>query len=262
MKSLASEFSDAMRQLDAGGAEFVPQLVNLLLQQARANRASDIHLVPDEHRMLMQWRIDGVLHSVAGFDGELTPRLVARLKVMAGLLTYRTDVPQEGRISTCAETGVDMPAGEVRVTTFPTLFGEKAAVRLFADSDHFQQLGDLGLPDDVETSLRAMLQQTSGVILLTGPSGSGKTTTVYASLREIVREFGESKGLMSLEDPIEVVVPGVTQSQVQPNAGFDLSVGLKSMMRQDPDVIMVGEIRDPETAESAFQAEDGIRDSP
>lgn len=253
-ESLAAEFSQAMHQLDAGSQDFVPQLVNLLLEQARRQRASDVHLVPDEHRLLMQWRIDGVLHSIAGFDAELSPRLIARLKVMAGLLTYRTDLPQEGRISTCAEIGVDKAAGEVRVTTFPTLFGEKAAVRLFADSQTYQQLPDLGLPADVEESLRAMLQQTSGVILLTGPSGSGKTTTVYACLRELVRQFGEAKGLMSLEDPIEVVVPGVTQSQVQPNVGFDLSTGLKSMMRQDPDVIMVGEIRDPATAESAFQA--------
>ncbi|MCP4175347.1 MAG: Flp pilus assembly complex ATPase component, partial [Fuerstiella sp.] len=95
---------------------------------------------------------------------------------------------------------------------------------------------------------------TSGLILLTGPSGSGKTTTVYACLRELVRQFGESRGLMSLEDPIEVIVPGVTQSQVRPEVGFDLATGLRSMMRQDPDVIMVGEIRDPVTAESAFQA--------
>lgn len=253
-ESLAVQFSGAMKTLDNSGAEYVPALVNLILQQARASRASDVHLVPAERNMLMQWRIDGVLHSVAAFDGELTPRLIARLKVMAGLLTYRTDVPQEGRISACADIGVDKAAGEVRVTTFPTLFGEKAAIRLFADSQHFQRLSDLGLPSDVEQSLRLLLQQTSGVILLTGPSGSGKTTTVYACLRELVEQYGESRGLMSLEDPIEVVVPGVTQSQVQPNVGFDLSVGLKSMMRQDPDVIMVGEIRDPSTAESAFQA--------
>lgn len=253
-ESLAVQFSASMKSLDDNAAEYVPALVNLALQQARISRASDIHLVPAEQHMLMQWRIDGVLHSVAAFDAELSPRLIARLKVMAGLLTYRTDVPQEGRLSVCEDIGVTMAAGEVRVTTFPTLFGEKAAIRLFADSKHFQRLTDLDLPPDVEASLRSLLQQTSGVILLTGPSGSGKTTTVYACLRELVEQFGESKGLMSLEDPIEVVVPGVTQSQVQPNVGFDLSVGLKSMMRQDPDVIMVGEIRDPATAESAFQA--------
>ncbi|MEZ6132214.1 MAG: GspE/PulE family protein [Planctomycetaceae bacterium] len=234
--------------LQPASADYVPDVVNLLLKAARQFRASDIHLVPTEHSLRMQWRIDGVLHSVAAFDGDLKSRMVARLKVMAGLLTYRTDVPQEGRISTA---GID---GEVRVTTFPTLFGEKAAIRLFAESGQFQLLQELNLPSDVEQLLSRFLRQTSGVILLTGPSGSGKTTTVYACLRELVRMFGDARGLMSLEDPIEVVVPGVTQSQVRPNVGFDLATGLKSMMRQDPDVIMVGEIRDPETAESAFQA--------
>ncbi|MCP4170967.1 MAG: type II/IV secretion system protein [Fuerstiella sp.] len=249
--SLAEEFSDAMRSLRDSDAEYVPLLVDLLLQKARDFRASDVHLVPQQVGLKMQLRIDGVLHHVASFDGDVCPRIVARLKVLAGLLTYRTDVPQEGRISSSDAEG---PCGEIRVTTFPTLFGEKAAVRLFAGSDHYQRLNQLGLPEDVEGAMGSLLQSTSGVILLTGPSGSGKTTTVYACLRELVRLHGDGKGLMSLEDPIEVVVSGVTQSQVRPHVGFDLATGIKSMMRQDPDVIMIGEIRDPETAECAFQA--------
>lgn len=265
---LAANFTQALQSLNPGSPEYVPQTVDLLLNKAREHRASDIHLIPSADQLCMQWRIDGVLHSVAAFEGDLKTRIVARLKVIAGLLTYRTDVPQEGRISsdrmlpesssTAALSAIapvgTTPGGEVRVTTFPTLFGEKAAVRLFADSQQYQLLHDLSLPADVEHTLRQMLQQTSGVILLTGPSGSGKTTTVYACLRELMQLFGESRGLMSLEDPIEVVVPGVTQSQIRPSVGFDLASGLKSMMRQDPDVMMVGEIRDPETAESAFQA--------
>ncbi|MCA9083804.1 MAG: Flp pilus assembly complex ATPase component TadA [Planctomycetaceae bacterium] len=263
----------------------------------------------------MRWRIDGVLQTVAAFEGDLKQRIIARLKVISGLLTYRTDVPQEGRVSVTgtsighASAGVDsnaqssgktslslaalrrlraprgepstassqmtsttvpgttvsgttadevtspeVVAGEVRVTTFPTLFGEKAAIRLFADHSRFLQVDDLGLPDDIRERLQELLQQTSGVILLTGPSGSGKTTTVYACLREIVRTFGDQRGVMTLEDPIEVVVPGVTQSQVRHSVGFDLASGLKSMMRQDPDVIAVGEIRDAATAESVLQA--------
>lgn len=248
----ARQFSAALRELATRNDDYVPRVVDLILATARQFRASDIHLVPAEDRMLMQWRIDGVLHSVAAFEHDLSPRLVARLKVMAGLLTYRTDVPQEGRISAAAS--VDRHAGELRLTTFPTLFGEKAAIRLFADKGCFHRLNDLGLPTDVEQTLRRLLGTTAGVILLTGPSGSGKTTTVYACLRELVALFGRTKGLMSLEDPIEVVVDGVTQSQVHPSVGFDLATGLKSMMRQDPDVIMVGEIRDPATAECAFQA--------
>ena len=249
--SLSDSFSTSLRGLDSSDENYVPDLVAAILRDARQHRASDIHLVPTEERLLMQWRIDGVLHSIAAFDSDLSPRIVARFKVLAGLLTYRTDLPQEGRISAA---GSQSHEGEVRVTTFPTLFGEKAAVRLFADVDHFQMLNDLGLPDDVEAGLAHQLQSTSGVVLLTGPSGSGKTTTVYACMRELVRMHGSEKGLMSLEDPIEVVVPGVTQSQVRLNVGFDLATGLKSMMRQDPDVIMVGEIRDPATAECAFQA--------
>lgn len=248
---LSASFSDAIAQLDSQSDDYVPAVVDQLLTLARGHRASDIHLIPTSSHLLMQWRIDGVLYTVAGFDAELRPRIVARLKVLAGLLTYRTDMPQEGRIAESPERHFD---GELRVTTFPTLFGEKAAVRLFADNSKFQELQELRLPEDVEAVLRNCLPATSGVILLTGPSGSGKTTTVYACLRELVKQYGESRSLMTLEDPIEVVVPGVTQSQVRPGIGFDLSTGLRSMMRQDPDVIMVGEIRDPETAEAAFQA--------
>ena len=250
--SLVEQFSATLRDHKTNADNYVPLLVDLILKEARRHRASDVHLTPVEDRLVMQWRIDGVLHTVAGFDAELSPRVIARLKVMAGLLTYRTDVPQEGRVS--RSNSQHESEGEIRVTTFPTLYGEKAAVRLFGESDLFQRLSDLELPTDIETSLRSMLHATSGVVLLTGPSGSGKTTTVYACLREIVSMFGETKGVMTLEDPIEVIVSGTTQSQVRPHVGFDLATGLKSMMRQDPDVIMVGEIRDPETAESAFQA--------
>ena len=247
--SLPAVFSASIAEINAADENYVPNLVDRILSEGRRNRASDIHLVPQDDGLRMQWRIDGVLHTVAKFDSELAVRLIARLKVMAGLLSYRTDIPQEGRIS-----GVQSSSGEVRVTTFPTLFGEKAAVRLFADSTHLQRLEELGLPEDITDNLQDLLQATSGVILLTGPSGSGKTTTVYACLRELVAQNEASRGLMTLEDPIEVVVPGVTQSQVRPSVGFDLATGLKSMMRQDPDVIMIGEIRDPATAEAAFQA--------
>lgn len=248
---IAEQFSESIRQLDPSSDEYVPQLVGQIIEQARVHRASDIHLVPAEDRLTMQWRIDGVLHTIAAFGAEMSPRVIARLKVMSGLLTYRTDIPQEGRVAN--EAGRSS-LGEVRITTFPTLYGEKAAIRLFAATSQLQHLGDLGLPKDVEDSLRNNLHATSGVILLTGPSGSGKTTTGYACLREIVELFGDSKGVLTLEDPIEVVVDGITQSQVKPHVGFDLATGLKSMMRQDPDVILVGEIRDPETAECAFQA--------
>ncbi|MCA9033945.1 MAG: type II/IV secretion system protein [Planctomycetaceae bacterium] len=241
-------FTAAMANLPVQAEDYVPQVVSLLLKEARAARASDVHLVPGSGGMKMLWRLDGVLQAVAVFDAETGTRLVARLKVICGLLTYRTDLPQEGRVSR------EYSATEIRVTTFPTLYGEKAAIRLFAGSDDLKRLDQLGLPLSIEQSLRHQLLSTDGVILLTGPSGSGKTTTVYACLREILQASGDGRSVMTLEDPIEVAVDGTTQSQVRTSSGFDLMTGLRSLMRQDPDVIMVGEIRDPATAEAAFQA--------
>lgn len=241
-------FQKAMEALNPAADDFVPQVVSLILQTARSARASDIHLIPQPSVLLMQWRIDGVLQTVSAFDRELANRIVARLKVISGLLTYRTDLPQEGRVAR------EYSEDEVRVTTFPSMYGEKAAIRLFAASDQLQRISQLGLQNDVEDRLRRELHATAGVILLTGPSGSGKTTTAYACLRDILEASAGTRCLMTLEDPIEVAIDGVTQSQVRPTAGFDLTTGVRSLMRQDPDVILVGEIRDPATAEATFQA--------
>ena len=142
----------------------------------------------------------------------------------------------------------------MRVCTFPTLHGERTVVRLFGGTQRYQRLDDLGLPDDVLQPLRLLLSETSGAILVSGPAGSGKTTTVYACLREIAQQGGGARSLVSIEDPIEVAVDGVAQSQVNPPAGLDLASGLRFLMRQDPEVIMVGEIRDRATADTAFQA--------
>ena len=228
--------------------EYVPELVDSLLAAAREAGASDVHLVPAESEVQVSWRIDGVLQPVARLPGEIRTNVVARLKVLAELLTYRTDVPQEGRIRRSVG-GVEM-----RVSTFPTLYGEKAVVRLFGDTRRFRFVEDLGLPDDIRDELRRSLQETGGVILATGPAGSGKTTTVYACLRELAERSPVPRSLVSLEDPIESVIPGIAQSQVRPAAGFDYETGLKSLLRQDPEVILVGEIRDRVTAEIVFQA--------
>ena len=174
--------------------------------------------------------------------------VITRLKVLAELLTYKTDVPQEGRIR---QTPGDI---ETRVSTFPTLHGERAVVRLFAAAGRFLYPEDLGLPEPALVELRRLLAETSGAMLVTGPAGSGKTTTLYACLRHIVRESGGARSIVSLEDPIESSVPGVAQSQVNAAAGFDLATGLRSVMRQDPEVIIVGEIRDRATAEGAIAA--------
>ena len=255
----------------------VTSVVEAILASAREAGASDVHLVPQEAGLAMFFRLDGVLQPVAELPKETAANVIARLKVLAELLTYRTDVPQEGRVrsesNTISSGTGDLRSGgatgsgdprracdprrpqvEMRVSTFPTLFGEKAVVRLFVGSGEFRFLGELGLPRDVESALKRLLERRNGLLLITGPAGSGKTTTAYACLREIVQSSGATRSISSLEDPIEAVVPGVAQSQINPTAGFDYATGLKSLMRQDPEVIFVGEIRDRNTAETAFQA--------
>lgn len=246
--SLAERFRERIGKLRLDQPRSVVELVDALLLSAREAGASDVHLVPFDSGLEMSWRIDGVLQPIAVFPQSIKSNVVARLKVLAELLTYQTDMPQEGRIR---ETGGDV---EMRVSTFPTLHGEKAVVRLFAGSGRYDRLDGLGLPDDVCASLKHMLEENGGIVLVTGPAGSGKTTTIYACLRELVNNYPSEKSLVSLEDPIESALPGVAQSQIQPATGFDYATGLRSLMRQDPEVILVGEIRDRETAETVFQA--------
>ncbi|MBL8848235.1 MAG: Flp pilus assembly complex ATPase component TadA, partial [Planctomycetaceae bacterium] len=174
--------------------------------------------------------------------------IIGRLKVLADLLTYRTDVPQEGRIRTGDERV------EMRVSTFPTIHGEKAVVRLFVGSGQFRHLDNLGLPGDVHANLTRLLTLTTGAVLVAGPAGSGKTTTLYAALRHVLQHSPTPRSIVTLEDPVEAVVAGVTQSQVSSSGGLGYANGLRSLMRQDPEVIMVGEIRDQETAGTVFQA--------
>src|SRR5918997_3318745 len=233
---------------DPGSPRFSVDVVELILAEARAAGASDVHLQPTAEGLSMRWRIDGVLHEAGLIPREVAPNVVARLKVLAELLTYRTDVPQEGRIR--GEAG-DL---EMSLSTFPTIHGEKAVVRLFAASGRLTRLNDLGLTAEILQVLRRLLGATSGAVLFSGPAGSGKTTTLYACLRELVAATEGRRSLATLEDPVEVAVAGVAQSQVNLSAGFDLETGLRSLLRQDPEVIAIGEIRDRATAEVAFQA--------
>jgi type II secretory ATPase GspE/PulE/Tfp pilus assembly ATPase PilB-like protein len=246
--SLTDPLRAEFAALDPAHPQFATQLVDKLLAAGRAAEASDLHLQPTGEGLDVRWRIDGVLEHVALLPQRVAPNVVARLKVLADLLTYRTDMPQEGRIRG-GESGV-----EIRVSTLPTLYGEKAVVRLFADRGRFAGLDSLGFDASLLAALRRLLAETSGAILVTGPAGSGKTTTLYACLREIAARSGGGRSLASLEDPIEAAAPGVAQSQVNPAVGFDLAAGLRFLLRQDPEVIMVGEIRDATTAEVAFQA--------
>lgn len=237
-----------LESLDVTSSSYVIDVVDLILGEAALVDASDIHLVPTAGGLEVFYRIDGVLQLAGNLPRPLMPNVVARIKLLANMVTYRTDIPQEGRIR---ESEGDV---EKRVSTFPTHFGEKVVIRMFGGTSQYQRLEDLGLPDEIRQTLSELLSETSGAILFTGPAGSGKTTTLYTCLRELAAASRGGRSLMTLEDPIEMLVPGVAQAQINQAAGLDLAVGLRSMMRQDPEVIGVGEIRDLATAEVAFQA--------
>ncbi|MGE3315372.1 MAG: GspE/PulE family protein [Planctomycetaceae bacterium] len=248
VESLELQFQASLPKIPPTNRDYVPQLVESILSAARTHGASDVHLRPTGDALEMLWRIDGALQPVYAFSPELAPKVIARLKVLAELLTYQTETPQEGRIRDGSATS------ETRLSTFPTIYGEKGVLRIFADTRRYQRIGDLGLAPEIRDGLSRLLGETSGLILITGPAGSGKTTSNYACLREILNKSRGSRSLVSLEDPIESAIAGVDQSQVNSGAGFDLLTGLRSLVRQDPEVIMVGEIRDRSTAEVVFQA--------
>jgi type II secretory ATPase GspE/PulE/Tfp pilus assembly ATPase PilB-like protein len=237
-----------LSSLRSSSQHYVIELVDLILSEALLLATSDVHLLPTAAGLEVRFRIDGVLQLAGILPSGLIPNVVARLKVLANMVTYRTDIPQEGRIRG--------GPGEVemRVSTFPTYFGERAVIRMFGGMDEYQELHELRFPEEIYQILAELLDETSGAILFCGPAGSGKTTTMYACLRTLAAVSRGGRSLMTMEDPIEVVVPGVAQSQINPAAGFDLATGLRSMLRQDPEVIAVGEIRDLATAEVSLQA--------
>lgn len=268
-----------LANLDPADPEYASRVVDRLLAAATAAKASDLHLQATANGLDARLRIDGVLQPLTVIPRALSANVIARLKVLAELLTYRTDMPQEGRIRRSKPEAQARPAAapriesrvvapsdsnlasasglydaEMRVSTFPTLFGERAVVRFFGRGGQYERLADLGLHDDLLPAIEELLGETAGAVLVSGPAGSGKTTTVYACLRELSARAAGARSLVSLEDPIEVAVPGVAQSQVNAAAGLDLATGLRFLMRQDPEVIMVGEIRDRATAEAAMQA--------
>jgi general secretion pathway protein E len=223
--------------------------VDALLRRARESGASDLHVDPEEGRLRVRARRDGVLEPLEDLPASLAATVIGRLKSLSDLLVYRTDVPQEGRIpASRSPTGA-----EVRVATFPTLLGERAALRFDAPGSEGLELAGLGLPERTLAALRDGLDRPSGTILLTGPSGSGKTSTLYACIRHLAAGPG-ARSIVTIEDPVERRLPGVTQTQVNPAAGLDFARALRSILRQDPEVILVGEIRDRETASIALEA--------
>ena len=239
---------DRLSKLDPSDASYASEFVDCLFELAVAAGASDLHLLPTDEALDVRWRIDGVLTAVGVFPRSIAANVAGRLKVLADLLTYRTDIPQEGRIRS-PKAGVEM-----RLSTLPTLYGEKAVIRLFITGGRYLRLAELGLPADITSEVARLLGETGGAFLITGPAGSGKTTTAYACLREILERSAGGRSVVTLEDPIEQVIAGAAQSQVNQEGEFSMAAGLKFLMRQDPEVILLGEIRDPSTAETAFQA--------
>ena len=225
-------------------------LVNLLIQDAISAGASDIHIEPWENTLVVRIRLNGVLSELVHLSLDLMEKMSGRLKVMANLISYQTGLPQEGH----ASAGPDMGGVELRISVFPTVRGEKIVIRLFDPQNRTFDLTSLGFDDTTLHNLVKLLARPSGLILLTGPTGSGKTTAIYAALYHIVQRSGPAVSFSTVEDPVEFNLPMISQAQINPAQEFTYPRALRSLMRQDPQVIMIGEIRDPETAAIAVQA--------
>lgn len=244
---LADEIPATADLMDSDQDAPVIRLINALLSQAIREQASDIHIETFEDQMTVRFRVDGVLQEVLSPKRALATLLVSRLKVMAKLDIAEKRVPQDGRIS----VRVAGHAVDIRMSTIPSVHGERVVLRLLDKQAGQLQLDQLRMSVEVEANYRKALLHPHGVILVTGPTGSGKTTSLYAGLTHINET---SRNILTIEDPIEYMLPGIGQTQVNPKANMTFARGLRAILRQDPDVVMVGEIRDIETAEIAVQA--------
>ncbi len=229
------------------------RLVDDLLAAAIRRRASDAHFEPGESAMWVRYRLDGVLQDVDRLPLELAENVVARLKVLAGLLTYRLDVPQEGSFRADARIAGDLPAIDIRVATFPTIRGERAVIRFLYESSEVNHLAELGFRREAVTALREAAGRPQGLILVTGPAGSGKSTTLYALARHILAAT-PGRSVVSLEDPVEQRIDGVAQIQITPHGELDYARAMRSLLRQDVQVMLIGEIRDAATAHVVVEA--------
>ena len=225
-------------------------LVNCIILDAINAKASDIHIEPWESTLAVRIRLSGVLTELVHLPLDLMDKISGRFKVMASLISYQSDIPQEGH----ASAGPELGGVELRISIFPTTRGEKIVVRLFDPSNRSFDMATLGFDDETLETFTKLLHRPSGLMLLTGPTGSGKTTAIYSALYSIVQRAGPAVSISTVEDPVEFNLPMIAQAQINPAQNFTYPVALRSLMRQDPQVIMVGEIRDPETASIAVQA--------
>ncbi len=247
LSAVATQFEAPKDLLELTEEAPIIKLLNALLLQAVKERASDIHVEPYEKELDVRLRIDGVLHKVLSPPKIIQDALISRIKIMSHLDIAEKRLPQDGRIRLLLG-GRDI---DIRVSVIPTSHGERAVLRLLDRKQGLLGLWEVGFGEDDEKKLKEELLKPDGIILVTGPTGSGKTTTLYAALNRI---HTEEKNIITVEDPIEYQLKGIGQIQVNPKIGLTFASGLRSILRQDPDVIMVGEIRDLETAEIAMQA--------
>jgi general secretion pathway protein E len=246
------ELGKANKQLDAND-QHVVQVVDWLWQYAFDQRASDIHLEPRREQGVIRFRIDGVLHPVYQMPMGVMNAMIARIKLLGRMDVVEKRRPQDGRIKTL-RPGVGAVRGdevEMRLSTLPTAFGEKLVMRIFDPEATVKDLSALGFAPHDAQRWQSLTSKPHGIVLVTGPTGSGKTTTLYATLKRLATE---EVNVSTVEDPIEMIEPAFNQTQVQPHLDLDFAQGLRALMRQDPDIIMVGEVRDLPTAEMAVQA--------
>nr|VFJ44655.1 MAG: general secretion pathway protein E [Candidatus Kentron sp. FM]VFJ44966.1 MAG: general secretion pathway protein E [Candidatus Kentron sp. FM]VFK05953.1 MAG: general secretion pathway protein E [Candidatus Kentron sp. FM] len=247
LQSVADQLPEPEDLMDSRDDAPIIRLLNALFTEAIRENASDIHIEPLENRLRVRFRVDGVLREVLHPDRVLSPLVASRIKVMARLDIAEKRLPQDGRIS----LRIAGRAVDVRVSTLPGAHGERVVLRLLDKQAGRLDLGQIGMAPDTLAAVEAMIRRPHGIILVTGPTGSGKTTTLYGIL---TRLNDHSRNILTVEEPIEYYLDGIGQTQVNPKVDMSFARGLRAILRQDPDVVMVGEIRDPETARIAAQA--------
>ncbi|WP_417490569.1 type II secretion system ATPase GspE [Maricaulis sp.] len=247
LSDLIDQIPQSEDLLDDSSDAPVIRLINGLIAEAVRMHASDVHVESFSDRVVIRYRIDGVMKEAASVSAKLSKLLVSRIKVMARLDIAEKRLPQDGRLS----LSLGSKSVDIRVSTLPSRNGERVVLRLLDNSDSRFELADLGMSPDVLAAFRRALAQPNGIILVTGPTGAGKTTTLYSGLNQL---NNQSRNILTVEDPVEYAVDGIGQTQVNARIGMTFAGGLRAILRQDPDVVMVGEIRDGETAEVAVQA--------
>lgn len=238
---------DIAKDMRQGEDIAIIKLANMIIGEAVKRRASDIHIEPLENKFRVRYRIDGVLHEVPGLPKSLQGSIISRVKIMAGMDTVDTRFPQDGRIN----IKIDKKELDLRVSSLPGIYGESIVMRILDKSSFLVGLEDLGFLPDQRKNLKSLINVPNGMLLVTGPTRSGKTTTLYAILSHVNQK---GRRVITIEDPVEYQLEGINQVQVSPQVGLTFAGGLRSILRQAPDVIMVGEINDLETAQIAVQS--------